>query len=112
MTNVRTDKRRFQGPDDLTDRSNPAVPYALSLLPIRATVGIIGIPLPLILMIGEVFLLRGGVQVRGSISAYYHTSMRDLFVTGPCVIGFLLARCRRWAAGRPDQHEDRHNSDH
>lgn len=44
--------------------------------------------LPLILMIGEVFLLRGGVQVSGSISAYCHTSMRDMFVTGLCVIGF------------------------
>ena len=85
MSELTSDVSKSRRP---TDRSNRAVPYALSLLPIRATVGIIGIPLPLILIIGEVFLLRGGVQVRGSISAYCHTSMRDMLVTGPCVIGF------------------------
>jgi hypothetical protein len=46
--------------------------------------------LPVVLIIGEMFFLRTGVQVRGSISAYYHTSMRDLFVGGLTVIGFLL----------------------
>lgn len=32
-----------------------------------------------------------GVRVRGSLSAYYHSSMRDLFVAALCVTGFFLA---------------------
>jgi hypothetical protein len=42
----------FDRPDDLTDRSNPAVLYALSYLLIRAIVGIIGVILPLVFIIG------------------------------------------------------------
>ena len=54
-------------------------------------VGGLGIVLPLILIIGEAAFLRGGVHVRGSLSAYYHSPMQDIFVGGLCVIGFLLA---------------------
>jgi hypothetical protein len=78
-------------PDDLTNRANPAVLYARSYLLIRMIVGIIGVLLPFAFIIGEMLFLRGGVHVRGSLSAYYHTSMRDIFVAGLCVTGFLLA---------------------
>jgi hypothetical protein len=81
----------FPRPDDMTDHSDPAVLYVLSYLLIRTMVGVIGIVLPFIFIIGEVYFLRGGVHVRGSISAYYHTSMHDIFVAGLCVTGFLLA---------------------
>jgi hypothetical protein len=84
-------KDSFQRPQDMTDRSNPAVLYVLSYLLIRTIVGVIGIVLPIVLIIGESFFLRGGVHVRGSLSAYYHTSMRDFFVASLCVTGFLLA---------------------
>jgi hypothetical protein len=57
----------------------------------RAIIGIIGLVLPIVLIVGEAFFLRGGVHVRGSLSAYYHTSMRDIFVAGLCVTGFFLA---------------------
>jgi hypothetical protein len=73
------------------DEGNPAVSLRLSDLWTRAIIGILGIVLPIIFIIGESFLLRGGVHVRGSLSAYYHTSMRDIFVAGLCVIGFFLA---------------------
>lgn len=65
--------------------------YSRSYLLTRMTVGIIGIVLPIILIIGEAFFLGEGVHVRGSISAYYHTSMRDVFVAGLCVAGVFLA---------------------
>jgi hypothetical protein len=78
-------------PDDLRNTADPRVLYARSYLLIRMIVGIIGILLPLAFIIGEAVFLRGGVHVRGSISAYYHTSMRDVFVAGLCVTGFLLA---------------------
>jgi hypothetical protein len=65
--------------------------YTRSYRVMRLVVGVLGVALPLIFIIGEAFFLRGGVHVRGSISAYYHTSMQDVFVAGLCVIGFLLA---------------------
>jgi hypothetical protein len=81
----------FSRPEDMTDSSDPAVLYVRSYLTIRTVVGIIGTALPVIFIIGEAFFLRGDVHVRGSLSAYYHTSMRDIFVGALCVIGFLLA---------------------
>src|SRR5262249_44338468 len=65
--------------------------YTRSYRAMRLVVGILGVALPLVFIIGEAFFLRGGVHVRGSISAYYHTPMQDVFVGGLCVIGFLLA---------------------
>lgn len=81
----------FVRPQDLGNRADPAVLFARSYLLIRTIVGLIGIVLPFVFILGEAFFLRAGVHVRGSISAYYHTSMRDIFVGGLCVIGFLLA---------------------
>jgi hypothetical protein len=46
--------------------------------------------LPLIFIIGEAYFLKGGVHVRGSISAYYHSSMGDAFIASLCIIGFFL----------------------
>jgi hypothetical protein len=90
-------------PDDLRQPADPgkldAVLYARSYLLIRMIVGIIGVLLPIALIVGEAFFLRGGVHVRGSLSAYYHTSMRDLFVASLCVTGFLLAT---YMAGKSD----------
>jgi hypothetical protein len=65
--------------------------YTSSYRIIRLIVGFLGVLLPIVFIIGEAFFLRGGVHVRGSLSAYYHTSMQDIFVAGLCVIGFMLA---------------------
>lgn len=82
----------FERPDRLpTHSDDPSVLYAKSYLAIRTAVGCLAIALPIVLIIGEAVFLRGSVQVRGSISAYYHTSMRDVFVGTLCVCGFLLA---------------------
>lgn len=80
----------FRRPQSLDDRTNPAALYVSSYLITRTVVGFLGILLPIAFIVGEAFYLRGDVHVRGSISAYYHTAMRDLFVAGLCVIGFLL----------------------
>ena len=63
--------------------------YLRSYLLIRSAVGLIGIGLPIALMIGEAFF-SGSVHARGSLSAYYHSPMQDLFVGSLCVIGVLL----------------------
>ena len=67
------------------------VAYTRSYRVMRLVVGFLGVALPLVFIIGEAFFLRGSVHVRGSISAYYHSPMQDVFVGGLCVIGFLLA---------------------
>src|SRR5690554_1749395 len=97
-------RNSFPRPDDLTDTSDPTVLYVRSYLLIRTLVGLLGILLPLLFIVGEAAYLRGGVHVRGSLSAYYHTSMRDIFVAGLCVTGFLLAtylsgQARTWNSG-------------
>ena len=65
--------------------------YTRSYRTIRLVVGFLGILLPLIFILGEALFLKGGVHVRGSLSAYYHSPMQDIFVAGLSVIGFLLA---------------------
>jgi hypothetical protein len=75
----------------LIERGDETGLLRLSNLWSRAIIGIIGIVLPVFLIVGEAFFLRGGVHVRGSLSAYYHTSTRDIFVAGLCVTGFFLA---------------------
>jgi hypothetical protein len=65
--------------------------YTLSYRTIRLTVGVLGVLLPILFIIGEAAVLTGGFHFRGSISAYYHSAMQDIFVGGLCVIGLLLA---------------------
>ncbi len=65
--------------------------YTESYRIMRLVIGFLGIALPLTFIIGEAVFLSGGVQVRGSLSAYYHSSMQDAFVGGLCIIGLVLA---------------------
>ena len=95
-------KDMFVRPDDLSNLRDPNVLYARSYLLIRTVVGVIGVLLPFVLIIGEAFFLRAGVHVRGSISAYYHTSMRDIFVGSLCVVGLLLVTYMADQRKRPD----------
>ena len=68
--------------------------YSHSYLLIRTCVGVIGILLPIAFIVGEMFFLEQGFRVRGSISAYYHSQLQDLFVAGLGVVGFVLATYR------------------
>ncbi len=72
--------------------------YTRSYQVIRLTIGFLGVLLPVVFIIGEAFFLKEGIHVRGSLSAYYHTSMQDVFVAGLCVIGFMLVT---YMAGEP-----------
>src|SRR5690554_4951628 len=58
-----------------------------SYLSLRKAVGIIGIGLPFALAVGGLFL---GIDLQKSISLYYHTDMRDLFVGSMCAIAVFL----------------------
>lgn len=88
----------FVRPDNMNNNDDPAVLYVRSYLLIRTVVGLIGILLPIALIVGETFFLKGSVHVRGSLSAYYHTSVQDIFVGSLCVTGFLLIT---YMAGMP-----------
>lgn len=98
MATLTTDT--FARPADLRG-NDPKVLYARSYLLIRMIVGLIGFLLPTSLFLLDGWVLRGGLVVKGSLSAYYHSGARDLFVGALCVTGFLLitymaAQKRNW----------------
>jgi hypothetical protein len=69
-----------------------------TVLRLRRGVGVIGLALPFVLAIGH-FLFAGEIVLLGSMSQYYYTEMRDVFVGGLCAMGVFLI-CYRYA--RPD----------
>lgn len=73
-------------PDDV-DRDRIA--YLRSYLLMRTVIGLIGMGLPVVLLVGD-WLFVAGAMPRGSLSAYYHTGMRDIFVGSLFVIGVFL----------------------
>lgn len=56
---------------------------------LRNAVGWIGVSLPFVLMLG-VFLIFGGNVIEESISSYYYTGMRDVFVGALCGIALFM----------------------
>src|SRR5690554_5561503 len=58
-----------------------------SYLSLRKAIGIIGIGLPFTLAIGGLLL---GIDLQKSISCYYHTDLRNLFVGSLCAIAVVL----------------------
>jgi len=70
-------------------KTKPTNPQLISYLTLRKIIGILGIAFPILLILGSVALF-GCQEVQGSISAYYHTDMRNLFVGVLCAIGLFL----------------------
>lgn len=60
-----------------------------SYLTLRKAVGWTGILLPFTLIFGD-FLCFGGKSVLGSISIYYYSGMRDVFVGAVCAIALFM----------------------
>ncbi|WKZ34415.1 MAG: hypothetical protein QY332_12410 [Anaerolineales bacterium] len=60
----------------------------ISYLTLRKAVGILGTALPFMLSLGAWLLFQTGIQ--SSISSYYHTGMRDVFVGTLFAIGVFL----------------------
>ncbi len=56
----------------------------------RAVVGVLGILIPIVLVVGDIVFLEARMTARGSLSAYYHSGMRDVFVAGLAVVGVFL----------------------
>lgn len=72
-----------------SDNNNSLV---LSYLDLRKAVGVIGIALPFVLVLGKIFF--GGSGIETSISYYYYTVMRDVFVGSLCAIAVFLMSYR------------------
>ena len=76
-------------------------PEVLSYLALRRILGSIGVALPFVLFFGNLWL--GDGHMLASISAYYYSVMRDVFVGSMCAAGVFLISYRytRWqdAAG-------------
>ena len=75
------------GPDPVERRE-----MVFSYLTLRKTIGILGMALPFVVYLGALIFFDTGMQK--SISGYYHTGMRDVFVGTLCVIGFFLLSYR------------------
>ncbi|MDA3898942.1 MAG: DUF998 domain-containing protein [Spirochaetes bacterium] len=61
--------------------------YILSYLAIRRLIGVLGMSLPVVVVTGGLFQQT---DIMKSISAYYHTAMRDYFVGLVCAIAVFL----------------------
>lgn len=79
-----------------SERVNKDLPLdsiARSYFLMRLIIGILGVALPILLIVGDAVLLRtnfSDILARGSLSAYYHSSMRDVFVIIMAMTGLLL----------------------
>ncbi|MCH7726329.1 MAG: DUF998 domain-containing protein [Planctomycetes bacterium] len=60
----------------------------LSYLVLRKAVGMLGVAFPFVLALGAMTFFQTGLQ--SSLSSYYHTGMRDVFVGTLCAIGVFL----------------------
>lgn len=65
-------------------RLNLVFPY----LTLRTIIGVLGMALPIVVSLGAMAFFQTGLQ--NSISGYYHTGMRDVFVGMLWAIGFFL----------------------
>ena len=71
----------------------PTKYFALSCLFVRKCIGVTGMALPFVLAFGNMLLGHPGIL--DSISAYYYSPMRDIFVSSLCAIGVFLI-CYRY----------------
>ncbi len=73
--------------NDSKERQNHRT-MVISYLSLRKAVGILGVAFPIIMAVG--YWIAGGEGIRASISSYYHTGMRDMFVGVLCAVALFL----------------------
>jgi uncharacterized membrane protein YiaA len=69
----------------------------ISYLTLRTLIGFIGITLPILLVVA-CCIYGGCIGIQDSISSYYHTGVRDLFVGVLFVLGFFLLSYKGYEA--------------
>lgn len=70
-------------------KQNSKPPEVISYYTMRRAIGVLGISLPLILLAGS-FWFGGCKEVQSSISTYYHSNMRNVFVGYNCAVALFL----------------------
>jgi len=68
---------------------NKKDPQLISYQILRRAVGILGIAFPVVLLIGSI-ICCGCNEIQTSISSYYHTGMRNIFVGILCAIALFM----------------------
>lgn len=76
----------------MEQQPGPNDSLVISYLSLRKAIGIIGLALPFALALGKIFFESPGIQA--SISGYYYTVMRDVFVGSLCAIAVFLMSYR------------------
>jgi hypothetical protein len=71
------------------DRDGERMLYLRSYLLMRTVIGLVGIGMPLVLVLGDRIFAAGHFP-RSSVSAYYNSGMRDVFVGCLCAIAVFL----------------------
>jgi hypothetical protein len=65
-----------------------------SYLYLRRAIGLLGMTLPVVLIIGNLLLDDSTDTLRKSISGYYYSDMRDIYVGAMCAMGVFLLSYR------------------
>jgi hypothetical protein len=78
-----------------------AAQFADSYMGLRLVIGVTGLLLPWALIVIDWQFMTEGRQIRDSMSAYYHSPARDLFVGGLVAIGgfllsYMVGKWRTW----------------
>lgn len=76
------------GPPPVRQRTKEKNELVISYMFLRKTVGWIGTLLPVVLIAGNVIFFT--TSLPGSMSGYYYTHMRDVFVGALCALGVFL----------------------
>lgn len=67
-------------------------PLVFEYLTLRKAVGVIGVALPFALAIGK--NVTQGCGLESTVSSYYYTDVRNIFVGSLCAIGMFLMSCK------------------
>jgi len=73
-------------------------PYARAYIFMRLAIGLFGFAFPLVVVLVEPLVFYGQPFLRGSLSAYYYSGMREVFVGALWAIGVFLIiyKALRW----------------
>ena len=72
----------------MTQTTKEPSSLVIGYMTLRRAIGLLGTSLPFVLSFGALLLFKTGIQP--SISSYYHTGMRDVFVGILCAIGVFM----------------------
>lgn len=78
-------------------------PQIISYIILRRTLGILGILLPVVLLIGSM-VIGDCCEVQSSISNYYYTKMRNVFVGFLCAYSLFLWSYKGYPGSKWDNH--------